>query len=82
MGSGDQSSMVATELVPIFLRQGDEIIWQNWAVNSPYGISPLRLAFEKETDGIFFIFFFSFRLLYQIMPNNCQRNTGIAQRFR
>ena len=52
MGSGDQSSMIASELVPIYLRQNEEIIWTNWAVNSPYGLCPLRLAFEKETDGI------------------------------
>ena len=42
---------MASELVPIELRQGDEIVWQNELVNSPYGICPLRLSFEKESHG-------------------------------
>ena len=54
MGSKDQSSMVASELVPIELRQGEVMVWQNELVNSPYGICPLRLSFEKETHGKIF----------------------------
>ena len=50
-GSGYQKSMVATELVPIMLRRGSEIIWFNEMVNSPFGICQLRLSYEKETDG-------------------------------
>ena len=44
-------SMVATELVPIMLRRGSEVIWFNKMVNSPFGICQLRLSYEKETDG-------------------------------
>ena len=53
-GSGYQKSMVATELVPIMLRRGSEIIWYNEMVNSPFGICQLRLSYEKETDGNIF----------------------------
>ena len=52
--------MMASELVPIELRQGEEVVWQNKLVNSPYGICPLRLSFEKETHGAYFLFHFLF----------------------
>ena len=55
-GSKDQSSLIATELVPIELRQGDVIVWQNELVNSPYGLCPLRLSFEKESHGMVIAF--------------------------
>ena len=47
--------MVSSELVPIELRQGDEMVWQNELVNSPYGLCPLRLAFEKESHGMIIV---------------------------
>ena len=53
-GSGYQKSMVATELVPIMLRRGPEVIWFNEMVNSPFGICQLRLSYEKESDGNIF----------------------------
>ena len=46
--------MVATELVPIMLRRGPEVIWFNEMVNSPFGICQLRLSYEKESDGNIF----------------------------
>ena len=58
-GSGYQKSMVATELVPIMLRRGSEIIWFNEMVNSPFGICQLRLSYEKETDGNTYISIFA-----------------------
>ena len=50
-GARNQSSIIATELVPIVLRCGSVDIWSNPLVNSPLGICQLRLAYEKEDDG-------------------------------
>jgi len=45
--------MISSELIPIELRNANtkEVIWRNPMVNSPYGVCPLRLCFEKETEG-------------------------------
>ena len=45
--------MISSELIPIELRNANtkEVIWRNEMVNSPYGVCPLRLAYEKETEG-------------------------------
>ena len=46
--------MISSELIPIELRNANtkEVIWRNEMVNSPYGVCPLRLAFEKENEGL------------------------------
>ena len=46
--------MISSELIPIELRNANnkEVIWRNDMVNSPYGVCPLRLAFEKENEGL------------------------------
>ena len=49
--------MISSELIPIELRNANtkEVIWRNEMVNSPYGVCPLRLAFEKESEGMYIL---------------------------
>ena len=56
----DQKSFIASQLIPVQLKAGEEILWTNNMLNSPFGACPLRFAAEAESHGTLLSIFLSF----------------------